>query len=231
MKKIYDNNCMKILILGALDTEISTLNRLLDAKLNNDFYFAKANHNEIYIATTGVGIINATFSTLKLINQINPDVVINIGTAGSHNINIKDGDIIICDKAIYHGGYVLNSSSISNSEMMLDTFLIHNGDIKLSKLINQIKVDTNIYHGATLSGDFFTKDVETIKSLHNKYHHLCEDMETIAIYNVCYKEKIPAIAIRIISNNELLGTKYEDNNLKVNIKLQSIIAELLNHLK
>jgi adenosylhomocysteine nucleosidase len=222
---------MKILILGALDTEISTLNRLIDAKLNNDFYFANVNKNEIYLAVTGVGIMNATFSTLKFIKQINPDNVINIGTAGSHRIDIKDGDIIICEKAIYHGGYVLNGSSISNSEIMLDTFLIHSGNTKLSKLIDRIKVDTNVYHGATLSGDFFTKDVETIKSLNNKYHHLCEDMETIAIYKVCYKEKIPAIAIRIISNNELLGTKYEDNNLKVNIKLQSIIAELLHHLK
>ena len=222
---------MKILILGALDTEISTLNKLIDAEYNNGVYFAKANHNEIYIATTGVGIINATLSTLKFINRINPDIVINIGTAGSHRIDIKDGDIIICEKAIYHGGYILNGSSIFDCEMMLDTFIIHSGNTKLSKLIDKIKVDTNIYHGATLSGDFFTKDVETIKSLNNKYHHLCEDMETIAIYKVCYKEKIPPIAIRIISNNELLGTKYEDNNLKVNIKLQSIIAELLHHLK
>ena len=222
---------MKILILGALDTEISKLTKLLKAEYINDIYFAKVNKNEIYLAVTGVGIMNATLSTLKYINQINPDAVINIGTAGSHKIDIKDGDIIICDKAIYHGGYVLNGSSISNSEMMLDTFIIHSGNTKLSKLIDKIKVDTNIYHGTTLSGDFFTKDVETIKSLNNKYHHLCEDMETIAIYKVCYKEKIPAIAIRIISNNELLGTKYEDNNLKVNIKLQTIIAQLLNHLK
>ena len=55
-------------------------------------------------------------------------------------------------------------------------------------------------------------------------------METIAIYNAAQKEKIPVIAIRIISNNELLNTKYEDNVLKVNERLQNVIFMLLNHL-
>ena len=71
---------------------------------------------------------------------------------------------------------------------------------------------------------------EIINALQSKYHHLCEEMETIAIYKVCKEKKIPAIAIRIISNNELLGTFYEDNALEVNKKLQSLIAQLLQHL-
>ena len=91
-------------------------------------------------------------------------------------------------------------------------------------------MDATIIHGKTLSGDFFTKDIEVIKSLNNKYHHLCEDMETIAIYKVCQEKKIPSIAYRIISNNELKGTKYDDNVLEVNEKLQRIIFQLLNCL-
>ena len=55
-------------------------------------------------------------------------------------------------------------------------------------------------------------------------------METIAVYKVCKEKKIPAIAYRIISNNELRGTLYEDNVLEVNEKLQSIIVQLLNSL-
>ena len=55
-------------------------------------------------------------------------------------------------------------------------------------------------------------------------------METIAIYKLCKEKNIPAIAFRIISNNELKGTLYEDNVYKVNEKLQSIIAQLLNSL-
>ena len=218
---------MKILILAALEKEISLLNKLIKAEKKDGFCFAKVNNNEIFTATTGVGTLNAFTSTTSLLEKINPDVVINIGTAGAHTLEVEDGDIIVCDEAIFHGGYIMNNSHPSTWNQIEETNLIINGDKKLSNLLDDI--DTKIHHGKTLSGDFFTKDKELIKSLNNKYHHLCEDMETIAIYKVCKEKKIPVIAYRIISNNELRGTKYEDNVYKVNKKLQTLIAQLLNH--
>ena len=220
---------MKILILGALEKEISILNKLINAEKKDGFCFAKLNDNEIYTALTGVGILNAFSSTSSLIERINPDVVINIGTAGGHTLDVKDGDIVVCDEAMYHGGYVMDDAPTSNWDVIKETNLVVKGDEKLTKLLDRISIDATIHHGKTLSGDFFTKDKEVIKALNKKYHHICEDMETIAIYKVCEDKKIPAIAIRIISNNELRGTLYEDNDLEVNKKLQTIIAQLLNH--
>ena len=221
---------MKILILGALEKEISTLNKLINAESKEGFCFATVNNNEIYTATTGVGTLNASSKTYSLIEQIHPDVVINIGTAGGHTLDVKDGDIVVCDEAIYHGGYVITNNPTSSWETIEDVELTIKGDERLSKLFDKVNSETTIYHGRTLSGDFFTRDIEVIKALHNKYRHLCEDMETISIYRVCKEKKIPAIAIRIISNNELRGTLYEDNVLEVNNKLQSIIAQFLNLL-
>ena len=218
---------MKILILGALKKEISILNKLINAELKDGFCFAKINSNEIYTAVTGVGIINALTTTYSLIDKIHPDIVINIGTAGGHTLEVQDGDIVVCDEAIYHGGYIINSTPASSWNVIEDVELVIKGDERLSKLLDGENT-TTIHHGKTLSGDLFTKDKELIKKLNNKYHHLCEDMETIAIYIVCKDKKIPAIAYRIISNNELRGTLYEDNVLEVNEKLQTIIAQLLN---
>ena len=216
---------MKILILGALEKEISLLNELINAKQKETFCFSKVNNNEVFTALTGVGILNATISTSSLIDLVHPDIVINIGTAGGHTLDVKDGDIIVCDKAIYHGGYIMDNTPPSSWNLIGETGLAIKGDEKLSKLFDKLQV--KVQHGSTLSGDFFTKNKELINTLHSKYHHLCEDMETIAIYRVCKEKKIPAIAIRIISNNELLGTFYEDNVLEVNKKLQTLIAQLL----
>ncbi len=221
---------MRILILAALEKEISVLNNLIDAESIDDFCYAKVNNNEIYIATTGVGILNAFSTTHSMIEKLYPDVVINIGTAGGHTLEVEDGDIVICDEAIYHGGYVMSNTPTASWEVMDSTKLIVKGDKKLSKLLDDINVDMTIYHGATLSGDFFTRDIEMIKSLHSKYHHLCEDMETIAIYKACKEKMIPAIAFRIISNNELRGTLYKENVLEVNEKLQRVIARLLHSI-
>ena len=218
---------MKILILGALKKEISVLNKLIDAKSKDGFCFAKINNNEIFTAVTGVGIINAFTTIYSLIDKIHPDVVINIGTAGGHTLEVQDGDIVVCDEAIYHGGYIMNSTPASSWNVIEDVELVIKGDERLSKLLDG-ENSTTIHHGKTLSGDLFTKDKDLINKLHNKHHHLCEDMETVAIYKVCKDKKIPAIAYRIISNNELRGTLYEDNVLEVNEKLQTIIAQLLN---
>lgn len=221
---------MKILILGALETEISILNELLNVQDKERFCCVKKNKNEIYTATVGVGILNAFSSSYSLINEIHPDIVINIGTAGGHTLDVNDGDIIICDEAIYHGGYIMNNIPASTWKTIEEVNLIIKGDVYLSKLLDEIKIDIPVHHGKTLSGDFFTRDIDAIKALNNKYHHLCEDMETIAIYKACKEKKTPCIAYRIISNNELRGTLYDDNVLKVNKKLQEVIFQLLNHL-
>ncbi len=210
---------MRILILAALEKEISLLNKSINAEQRDDFCFAKINNNEIFTAIVGEGTLNASTSTSSLIDKIHPDVVINIGTAGGHTEDVKDGDIVVCDEAILHKGYDFNDSTISSSIK---------GDKKLSRLLDNLDAEATIHHGATLSGDYFTKDKKIIKALHNKYHHLCEDMETFAVYKVSQEKKIPAIAYRIISNNELLGTLYDDNVWVVNEKLQTIIARLLN---
>ena len=221
---------MKILILGALEKEISVLNELLKAEKQTDFFFKKMTKNEIYTAVVGVGTINALTATYSLIENIRPDIVINIGTAGGHTLDINGGDIVICDEAIYHGGYIMNNSPVFNWNTIEETNLIIKGDEKLSKLIEQANIDCVVRHGKTLSGDFFTKDVKVINALEKKYHHLCEDMETIAIYKVCKEKKTPCIAYRIISNNELRGTLYDDNVLVVNKKLQTIVFGLLRFL-
>ena len=221
---------MKILILAALHKEIAVLNELIRAETKGDFCCSKIKNNEVFTGITGVGILNAFTTTNSLIDKIHPDVVINIGTAGGHTLEVNDGDIIVCDEAIYHGGYIMNNTHPSTWETIGETDLTIKGDKNLSNLLDKLGLGSTIRHGKTLSGDFFTRDVEVIKSLYNKHHHLCEDMETIAIYKACKEKKIPAIAYRIISNNELKGTLYEDNVLKVNEKLQQIIFQLLSCL-
>lgn len=222
---------MKVLILGALEKEISVLNKLLEVKEKTDYFYKKMTKNEIFTATVGVGIINALSSTYSLIDNIHPDIVINIGTAGASSLDINDGDIIICDEAIYNGGYILNNFASSQFETVEETNLIIKGNEEFSQLIDQANLNATFYHGKTLSGDFFIKNTKIINALKDKYHHICEDMETIGIYKACQEKKTPCIAYRIISNNELRGTLYSDNVLIVNEKLQTIIFDFLNYLE
>ena len=52
-------------------------------------------------------------------------------------------------------------------------------------------------------------------------------MESIGTYSVCNRFKVPCIGIRIISNNELLLEKLDEEQA---IKLQKIVINILNKL-
>ena len=86
---------MKILILGALEKEVSVLNKSVSTEMKDGFCFAKIKDNEVFTALTGVGIMNALIATYSLIEKIRPDIVINIGTAGGHTLDVNDGDIVV----------------------------------------------------------------------------------------------------------------------------------------
>jgi len=63
-----------------------------------------------------------------------------------------------------------------------------------------------------------------IEYINKRYGALCEDMESIAIYKVANIYKIPAVCIRGISNNEILGQKYD---YSVSHKMQKITERLV----
>ena len=49
-----------------------------------------------YFNLTGVGKINATYNTLRLIHDLKPKIIINYGTAGAINSELKG--IVECTK-------------------------------------------------------------------------------------------------------------------------------------
>lgn len=52
-------------------------------------------------------------------------------------------------------------------------------------------------------------------------------METISTYSVCNKLNIPVIGIRIISDNEITGEKYDKN---IAIEAQKYVLDILKNL-
>ena len=76
-----NNKALKILFVGAMETELRPLLKELNAtpikKLLNVFPLYKATHRliEVYIIETFVGEANASVATLEAIKEVNPDVV------------------------------------------------------------------------------------------------------------------------------------------------------------
>ncbi len=236
----------KILILAAMPSEINYLTLKFEKITEEEIkgykcYKTNIKNNEIYFLLTQVGEINSSISTTKAILKIHPNKIINIGTAGAHKKNLKIGDLIIGEEIINMNSIItpfkkLNEGSnslfwnitnfISDSENKLIKL---KGDENLIKLIEKvgIKYNINLIKGIISSGDIWNKEIDRINYFNEKYNSLCEEMEAYGIYYISIQENIPVIALKVISNNELNGEKFDKNSA---IKLQDFVYNILNEI-
>lgn len=81
-------------------------------------------------------------------------------------------------------------------------------DTNIIELIKRKLETEKIHFGTIASGDIWNKNKKRITYLNQKYGALCEDMESVSVYTVANRYDIPVIAIKGISNNEILDEKY-----------------------
>lgn len=187
-----------------------------------DFYEGKIDEYPVVICHSKIMTINATMATVITIKNYNPIAILNEGTSGGHSKEIHVGDIIIGEKSLN----ILSSETVfrkkgegSNS---LDWKLVdyiegeeckvnyHSADNNLIEIAQKIKYPYGkVYTGIIGSADIWNKEYDRITMLNEKYGILCEDMEAVAIYTVANNFGIPAIGIKVISNNEILEEKYD----------------------
>ena len=129
-----------------------------------------------YFNYTGVGKINATYNTLRLIHAHKPKIVINYGTVGA--INTELNGIVECTK-FYQRDMDVRGLDFELGETPFDT-------------IKEIIISENGYSCGT--GDNFVNKKIDIKVD-------VVDMEAYAIAKVCKFEKIEFRCFKYISDN------------------------------
>ena len=146
-----------------------------------------------YFYHTGVGKINATYNCLKLINIYKPKLVINYGTAGAINSDLRG--IVECTK------FYQRDMDVRNLNFEL-------GETPYDKMKEIITSDSGYSCG---SGDsFVNKKIDMNVDV--------VDMEAYAIAKVCKLEKIEFKCFKYISAN---ADKNADVDWNENLKIAS----------
>ncbi len=218
-----------ILIIGALQSEIDYLVKKLDdcESIKNGiykFYKGTVNNYPVVIAKSEVGLINAASCLTIAIEKYNPTCILNPGTAGGIIEDRHKKDIIIgveCFnilssktpyKELGEGSDSRDWEFMTFSDGEIDELKIYKSDDRLTKIANNLKQKYkygNVYDGIVGSADVWNREKDKLKYLSDKYNVSCEDMELIAIYTIAKNYNIPALGIKIMSDNELLGEQYE----------------------
>lgn len=210
-----------------MDKEVSLLLNILDHTeekqiRNVTVWEGKSLSHSIYIAKCGIGKVNAAINTMKLIEAINPQFVINSGVAGGAGLKI--GSVLLADKVAYHDVWCGPGTLYGQADGCPRFF-------KPDDLTLKIKDIPNIHTGLICSGDKFISSAEEIAFIRAKFPEVkAVDMESAAIAQTCFLYGTPFAIIRVVSDTPGEGeniSQYKDFWSNAPLKTFEIISLVL----
>ena len=188
---------MKIGIIVAMDKELSQLQSMF-------------NSGEVMVQKCGIGKVNAALGAQSMINEFKPDVIISSGCAGGNGDEINVQDIVVGAETTYHDvycGLAIDDKTIYGQVQGLparykaDEWLIEKA--KALDMGGEFK----IHFGLTVTGDWFVDTKEKMREIVGHFPDAkAVDMESCAIAQTCFKNNVPFISFRVVSDIPLRDT-------------------------
>ena len=221
---------MRILILAAMNKEINLLLNLLENPLeiqkdNLKIWEGSISGHSVFISKCGIGKVNSALNTLRLIQHISPQLVINSGVAGGAGFPI--GAVLVADKVTYSDVWCGPGTDYGQA----DGYPLF---LSPSPEILKVTRELNLSHGLICSGDKFISTSEEISFIRSKFPEVkAVDMESASIGQTCLSCGIPFAIIRVVSDTPGEGeniSQYKDFWTTAPEKTFSILSRLLHSL-
>ncbi len=198
---------MKIGIIGAMEIEVQELIETMENTEKETisgitFYKGTLQGKNVVVARSGVGKVHAALCTQTMILKYAPDAIINTGVAGSLNVNLDIGDLVISDNVVQHD---FDTSAFGDPKGLISGINL----VKIpcrQELVQKIKKaadtieGTNVVVGTIASGDQFICSSERKDFIVENFGALCTEMEGAAIGHVCYINNVDYCIVRAMSD-------------------------------
>lgn len=249
-KNKYKSSQRPVMIQGAMNVEIENLVKSLKNpvayRFSNYFYVAGTYKNyPVVIARTEQGMANAAASTVIGIEKFNPVAVINQGTAGGHIADLYLNDIVIGSKSINSAAYktefspkgagidmtsqnIRGTFSYNSTSKNFQIYTEYTADEKLLETAESVANSHSEFKtvtGTISSADSWIEIVDYMTFLNKKYGSLCEEMENNAAASICQSANVPFIGIRVISDNALNGSPWDESTAATCQNFVLLVAE------
>jgi len=192
---------MRIGIIVAMRKELDLLLPLLqdseESRMSGfEFYCGKMGRHDVMLMQCGIGKVNAAMGTLMLVNNFTPNYVINTGVAGGADTKVNVMDVVAGARVAYHDVWCGPESVLGQVQGLP---LYFDG---AKRLIDLVPERDHIHKGLICSGDQFIDTIEAVNRIKGNFPDaLAVDMESGAIAQVCHLNKVPFLALRVISDS------------------------------
>ncbi|AVN58993.1 5'-methylthioadenosine/S-adenosylhomocysteine nucleosidase [Mesoplasma florum] len=211
------------LIIGAMHEELQ--DSIAFYKLNKveNEKFTIYKNEEIMFCITGIGLVNAAAQLSYILSKYDIDSIINIGTSGGCDKELKQGDILIIDK-IYNSVADATAFGYAYGQVPRMPKYYETSNKDIIKTISKAKIK-NI-----ASSDIFIHSTEQVENFINKIEDKISvlDMECFAYAQTAYLFEKEFSVIKIVS--DVIGEK-NTNNVQFNDFIKIAGKEILEILK
>lgn len=192
---------MKIGVIVAMDKEFDQLKEVAKA----------IEKHEIILSKCGMGKVNAALGAQKMINEHKPDVIISSGCAGGNGDDVNVQDVIVSSELTYHdvycGAAIDDSTVYGQVQGMPARYQADPMLLAAARRVATANKNVAAHEGLIVTGDWFVDTKEKMRSIIEKFPEAkAVDMESCAIAQTCYINKVPFISFRVISDIPLRDT-------------------------
>ena len=190
---------MRIGLLYAMKGEIESMlteeTPLLQEKAGVSFYRIR---EDIIACCGGVGKVNAAMAAQLFIDLYHPDLILNVGVAGCFE-DLPIGTLVLADRFMQHD---MDTSGIGDPVGLIST--VNRMDFPTARLedaraaLNGLGVSYRV--GSVATGDWFATECDRARWIADTFHPLLIEMEGCAAAQVCWRNDVPFLALKSVSD-------------------------------
>ncbi len=201
---------MQILLLSATEQEIKPFS---DANTGTD------------ILVSGVGVPAAMYHLQKRMQQIDYDLIIQAGIAGTFNSGVRLGQVVLVKQDTFAD---LGAEEKDNFIPLFESGLADKNEFPFTNgwLVNNIKMmqQTTLEVVSAVTVNKVSDSLLQKQQLVKHFNAGIESMEGAALHYICLQENIPFLQLRSVSN--LVGER-DKTKWKMKEAIDNLNTELL----
>ena len=200
---------MKLGIIGAMDVEVAALKECMTAKVERTvagsvYCEGRLEGLPVVVVQCGVGKVNAAMCVQALCDRFEVTHIVNTGVAGSLDAKLDIGDFVISREAMYHD---FKCSSINPAYVVgqvpglpVLSFPADAGLVRMAFSAANNVCPGHAHIGMVASGDQFVSNKKQKQTIIEDTGALCTEMEGAAIAHCAWRNEVPFVVIRAISD-------------------------------
>ena len=198
---------MKLGIIGAMDVEVATLKAKMESvttatHASSAYFEGILEGTPAVVVQCGVGKVNAALCAQILCSVYGVTHIVNTGIAGSLCADLNIADLVVSQDAMYHDFDCVHFGYEMGKVPGMDVVAFPANEQMIAAAFDAAEAE-NPGHtkiGRIASGDLFVAAKPAKEAIIAKTGALCTEMEGAAIAHTAYRNGVPFVILRAISD-------------------------------